>query len=194
MGKLLEELAHFDEARPWWKAYKTYRVHVAAELMYSCGLRAAEAAALESADLDLRARTVWVRSGRSGQGRTAFLSSYAAGVLEEYLPRRDLVFHDYERKYAHTLFGAGYGRLTAVINEVLAETCAHLQLPMITSYGFRTSLGAHLVEAGCDLRHVQLLLGFRNLGSTQTYLRRCKESLKVVVDAAHPRSTWEAKP
>ena len=86
------------------------------------------------------------------------------------------------------------GRLTAVINEVLAEKCARLELPMITSYGFRTSLGAHLVEAGCDLRHVQLLLGFRNLGSTQVYLRRCKESLKQAVDAAHPRSTWEARP
>jgi site-specific recombinase XerD len=193
MGKLLDALSHFDEAKPWWKVLKTYRVHVAAELMYSCGLRASEAAALEVADLDLRAKTVWVRSGRSGQGRTAFLSSYAAAVLEEFLPRRALVFQDYERNYAHTLFGAGYARLTAVINEVLAETCARLQLPMITTYGFRTSLGAHLVEAGCDLRHVQLILGFRNLGSTQTYLRRCKESLKAVVDAAHPRATWEAR-
>ena len=104
------------------------------------------------------------------------------------------VFHDYERNYGHTLFGAGYARLTAVINEVLAEHCTRLGLSMITSYGFRTSLGAHLVEAGCDLRHVQLLLGFRNLGSTQVYLRRCKESLKAVVDAAHPRATWVAKP
>ena len=193
MGKLLEALARFDEATPWWKRLKTYRVHVAAELMYSCGLRASETAALEVADLDLRARMVWVRSGRSGQGRMSFLSSYAATVLEEYLPRRLLVFHDYERNYAHTLFGAGYARLTAVINEVLAETCANLQLPMITSYGFRTSLGAHLVESGCDLRHVQLLLGFRNLGSTEVYLKRCKESLKAAVDAAHPRSTWETK-
>lgn len=197
MGKLLEALARFDEEKPWWKALKTYRVHVAAELMYSAGLRAAEAAAIELADLDLSARTVWVRasqSGRSGAGRTAFLSSYAAAVLERYLERRELVFHDYERLYSHTLFGAGHGRLTAVINEVLAETCSRLEIPMITSYGFRTSLGAHLVEAGCDLRHVQLLLGFRNLGSTEVYLKRCKESLKQAVDAAHPRSTWEARP
>ena len=193
MGKLLEALSRFDEATPWWKRLKTYRVHVAAELMYSGGLCASEAAGLEPADLDLHEGTVWVRSGRSGQGRTAFLSSYAAGVLERYLENRARVFHDYQRHYAHTLFGAGYGRLTAVINEVLAETCSRLGLPMITSYGFRTSLGAQLVEARCDLRHVQLLLGFRNLGSTEVYLRRCKESLKAAVDVAHPRSTWEAR-
>jgi site-specific recombinase XerD len=193
MGKLLAALSRFDEATHWWKRLKTYRVHVAAELMYSCGLRASEAAALEPADLDLAAQTVWVRSGRSGEGRTAFLSEYAAAVLERYVKRRALLFQDYERPCAHTLFGAGYARLTSVINEVLAQACVACGLPMITSYGFRTSLGAHLVEAGCDLRHVQLLLGFRNLGSTQTYLKRCKESLKAAVDAAHPRGSWEAR-
>jgi site-specific recombinase XerD len=193
MGKLLGALSHFDEARPWWKVLKTYKVHVAAELMYSCGLRASEAAALEPGDLDLREKTVWVRSNRSGQARLAFLSSYAAEVLEEYLRRRELVFHDYERIYEHTLFGAGHGRLTAVINEVLAETCSALQLPLITSYGLRTSLGVHLTESGCDLRHVQLLLGLRHVGSTQVYMKRCKESLRSAVDAAHPRASWEAR-
>lgn len=193
MGRLLDSLSRFDELTPWWRRLKVYRVHAAAELMYSAGLRAAEAAALEPVDLDLASRTVWVRSGRSGQGRTAFLTNYATDVLGEYLKQRSALFHSYERVYGHTLFGTGYERLREVVNEVLAETCAALGLPMITSYGFRTSLGAHLVEAGCDLRHVQLLLGFRNLGSTQTYLRRCKESLRNAVDAAHPRASWEAK-
>jgi site-specific recombinase XerD len=196
MGRLLAALSRFDEVSPLWKKRKVYRVHVAAELMYAAGLRPSEVAGIEPGDLDLAARTVWVRagqSGRSGQGRTAFLTSYAVDVLEEYVKRRPVLFGDYERGYSHTLFGAGCARLRSVINEVLAETCAKEGLPMITSYGFRTSLGAHLVESGCDLRHVQLLVGFRSLGSTQTYLRRTKESLKAVVDATHPRGTWEAK-
>ena len=196
MGRLLGALSRFDEAGPLWKRRKVYRVHVAAEMMYSGGLRSSELAVLEPGDLDLRARTMWIRSGqsgRSGEGRTAFLTRYASEVVAEYLRLRPLLFGDYERGYAHTLFGAGHGRLTAVINEVLGETCAREGLPMVTSYGFRTSLGAHLVESGCDLRHVQLVVGFRHLGSTQTYLRRTKESLKAVVDAAHPRSSWEGK-
>jgi len=193
MGTLLGALSRFDEVNPQWKRRKVYRVHVAAELMYSGGLRPSEAAALEPEDLDLKARKVWVRSGRSGEKRTAFLTSYAADVIAEYLKRRPLILGEYERGYAHTLFGAGCARLRTVINEVLAETCARENLPMITSYGFRTSLGAHLVEAGCDLRHVQLLVGFRNLGSTQVYLKRCKESLRSAVDAAHPRGSWEGK-
>lgn len=193
MGRLLAALSHFDEESPRWKALKTYRVHVAAELMYSCGLHASEAAAIEPGDLDLDTRTVWVRSGRSGQGRTAFLNCYAAGVLAEYLKVRPLLLGEHERGSGHTLFGTGHARLTVVINEVLAQVCAQEGLPMITSYGFRTSLGAHLTQGGCDLRHVQLLVGFQNLGSTRTYLRRDKESLRAAVDAAHPRGTWEAK-
>jgi site-specific recombinase XerD len=121
------------------------------------------------------------------------LNHYAAGVLAEYLKVRPLLLSEHERSCAHTLFGTGHARLTAVINEVLAEVCARLQLPMITSYGFRTSLGAHLTQGGCDLRHVQILVGFQNLGSTQTFLRRDKESLKAAVDAAHPRGNWEPR-
>ena len=193
MGQLLEALAHFDEVKPWWRRLKYYRVHVAAELMYSAGLRASEAAALEIADVDFEAKSIWVRTGRNGNGRTGFLTGYAGEVLHQYLEVRDQLFHAYQRDHDHVLFGTGYGRLTQVINQVLAEVCTALNLPMITSYGFRTSLGVHMVEAGCDLRHVQILLGLQSLGSTQTYLRRCKESLRQVVDAAHPRASWELK-
>jgi site-specific recombinase XerD len=193
MASLLEALGRFDECSPWWNRLKVYRVHVVAELMYSAGLHASEAAALEVADVDLVARTVWVRTGRNGQGRTGFLTSYAAEVLAQYLQIRPALFHNYQRTHGHALFGTSYLRLTQVINQVLAETCARLKIPMITSYGLRTSLGVHMVEAGCDLRHVQILLGLRSLGSTQAYLKRCKESLRQVVDAAHPRSTWEAR-
>lgn len=193
MGQLLGELARFDEKTPWWKRLKYYRVHVAAELMYSAGLRVSEAAALEVADVNLEERTVWVRTGRNGNGRTGFLTSYAAQVVRHYLGQRATLFHDYQRDHNHTLFGTGYGRLNQVVNQVLAEACTALKLPMITSYGFRTSLGVHMVEAGCDLRHVQILLGLQALGSTQTFLRRTKESLRQAVDAAHPRSSWEAR-
>ena len=193
MGKLLDGLGRFNEPGPWWIKRKAYRVHVIAELLYATGMRPSEAAALEPRDLDLVAQTVWIRSGKNGQGRSAFLTSYATAVLTQYLPRRVHLFGSYERQYAHTLFGAGAARLASVVNEVLATTTSRLGLPLITSYGFRTSLGAHLVEAGCDLRHVQLLVGLRTLGSTQSYVRRTKASLRHAVDGAHPRANWEPR-
>jgi integrase/recombinase XerD len=188
MALLLAELARFDEQPTQRAKLRRYRVHVLAEFLYATGLRIAEAAALVEEQLDLRARLVYVREGKGGKPRTAFLTAYAAEVMERYLKRgRALVLGPYARNHGDTLFGADKARVAVVLNSELEKVCSLLDLPCITSHGFRHSLGTHLLRAGCDMRHIQAILGHEALGTTQVYTKVDKDDLKKSLDEFHPR-------
>jgi integrase/recombinase XerD len=191
MGCLLAHLAHFDEGATPLVRLRRYRVHVIAEFLYATGLRIAEAASLIEANLDLASRLVYVPEGKGGKARTSFLTGYAADVMARYLARgRDAVLGNYERMHADTVFGADKARLAAVVNEELRKVCDALAIPVITTHGFRHSLGTHLLRAGCDMRHIQAILGHESLNTTQIYTKVDKDDLKRSLDAFHPRQ-WQ---
>jgi len=186
MNALLEKLRQFND-------YTSYNVHVAAELLYATGLRIAEAASLLPCDIDTRQRLVYVREGKGGKSRTAFLTGYAADVLAHYCARgREAVLRQYygPRPQGHTLFGVGFARLQQELNPALRNACRELELPVITSHGFRHSLGTHLLRAGCDMRYIQVILGHDHLRTTQVYTHVDKDDVKASLDAYHPRK-WK---
>ena len=188
MACLLAHLARFDESATARERLRRYRVHVVAEFLYATGLRIAEAASLVESNLDLSSRLVYLPEGKGGAARTAFLSGYASDVMARYLSRgRDAVLGKYDRLHGDTLFGADKARLAAVVNEELREVCASLAIPVITTHGFRHSLGTHLLRAGCDMRHIQAILGHESLNTTQIYTKVDKDDLKRSLDAFHPR-------
>lgn len=186
MNALLEHLRKFTNV-------ESYKVHVIAELLYATGLRIAEAASLIPKDIDTRQRHVYVREGKGNKSRTAFLTGYSVDVMERYMERgRQLVLHSYygPRPKEHTLFCVGYARLSQEINQALCKACLELELPVITSHGFRHSVGTHLLRAGCDLRYIQVILGHDQLRTTQIYTRVDKDDVKASLDAHHPRQ-WK---
>ncbi len=188
MGCLLSHLARFDELPNPVARIRRYRVHVVAEFLYATGLRIAEAASLIDANLDLTSRLVYLPEGKGGKPRTAFLSGYAAEVMARYLSRgREMVFSNYPRDHGETIFGVDKHRINVVVNKELREVCAELGIPTITCHGFRHSLGTHLLRAGCDMRHIQAILGHESLSSTQIYTKVDKDDLKRSLDAFHPR-------
>ena len=191
MGRLLGELACFDEEKTVRAAHRRYRVHVMAEFLYSTGLRIAEAASLKPENLDLEHRLVYLSSGKGGKPRTAFLTFYAAEVLDLYVKAgRSAVMRNNQND--GSLFGAAKDTLEMLVNRELHQRCTALELPVITTHGFRHSLGTHLLRSGCDMRHIQVILGHQALSTTQIYTRVDKEDLKKSLDEHHPRR-WAPK-
>jgi site-specific recombinase XerD len=88
MEKILAFLADWESVGPdTRKESRRYIAHLVAELQYSSGLRIAEVATLELGDLDLEKRRVYVRDGKKGKNRVAFLTEYAASLLDIYITR-----------------------------------------------------------------------------------------------------------
>jgi site-specific recombinase XerD len=188
MSCLLNELARFDNLPTAQTRLRRYRAHVIAEFLYASGLRIAEACSLLESNLDLDHRLIYLPEGKGGKARTAFLTGYAVDVMRLYLSRgRAAVLSGYFRLHGDTIFGANKARVAAVVNEELKTVCTALDIPVITTHGFRHSLGTHLLRSGCDMRHIQVILGHEALGTTQIYTKVDKDDLKRSLDAFHPR-------
>jgi integrase/recombinase XerC len=145
------------------------------ELVYSCGLRSAEAVALDLGDVDLDREHVHVR-GKGGKERLVPLGEEAAWRVACWLRdgRPSLV-----RGACDALFVSVRGRRldTSVLRRLLPHP-----------HRLRHAYATHLLEGGVDLRTIQELLGHASLSTTQVYSHVDARRLRRVYDHAHPRS------
>jgi site-specific recombinase XerD len=145
------------------------------ELVYSAGLRSAEAVGLDLADVDFEQESVRVR-GKGGKERVVPLGEEAAFRVARYLregrPRL-------AREAADALFLSARGRRldTSTLRRLLPHP-----------HRLRHAFATHLLEGGADLRTIQELLGHSSLSTTQVYSHVDGRRLRRVYDSAHPRS------
>ena len=145
------------------------------ELVYSAGLRAAEAVTLDLADVDFEQESVHVR-GKGGKERVVPLGEEASYRLQRYLrdARPKLV-----RGAENAFFVSTRGRRldTSTLRRLLPHP-----------HRLRHSFATHLLEGGADLRTIQELLGHSSLSTTQIYSHVDARRLRRVYDRSHPRS------
>jgi site-specific recombinase XerD len=145
------------------------------ELVYSCGLRSAEAVGLDLADVDLDREAVHVR-GKGGKERLVPVGEEAAYVVGRYLRdgRPALA-----RGACDAVFLSARGRRldTSTLRRLLPHP-----------HRLRHAFATHLLEGGADLRTIQELLGHSSLSTTQIYSHVDGKRLRKVYDHSHPRS------
>ena len=73
------------------------------------------------------------------------------------------------------------------LNTFLNKESERLGFGKFSSHNFRHAVGYHLLKNGCDIRHIQSILGHKKLSSTQIYTKVDKEDLRGVIDKYHPR-------
>jgi len=145
------------------------------ELLYSGGLRSAEAVALDLADVDFEREAVHVH-GKGGKERVVPLGEEAAYQLARYLRDGRPVL---ARGAEDAVFLSARGRRlnTSTLRRILRHP-----------HRLRHAFATHLLEGGADLRVIQELLGHSSLSTTQTYSHVDARRLRRVYDRAHPRS------
>jgi len=146
------------------------------ELVYSAGLRSAEAVGLDLGDVDFEQELVHVRSGKGGKDRVVPLGEEAAHWLARYL-------RDARPQLAR---GANDALFLSVRGRRLDTSTLRRLVPH--PHRLRHAFATHLLEGGADLRTIQELLGHSSLSTTQVYSHVDGRRLRRVYDAAHPRS------
>ena len=145
------------------------------ELLYSAGLRSAEAISLDLGDVDFDREIVHVQ-GKGGKERVVPLGEEAALHLARYLQ-------------------AGRPALAVGANDAIFLSVRGRRLDTSTvrrllrhPHRLRHAFATHLLEGGADLRVIQELLGHASLSTTQIYSHVDARRLRRVYDRSHPRS------
>ena len=156
------------------------------ELLYSSGLRLAELAGLDVADLDLADRTVRVL-GKGSKTRVLPVGKQAVAALRTWLADRAALV----KGGSGALFvGQNGERLGArAIQRRIGRWAATSELNVpVHPHLLRHSFATHLLESSRDLRGVQELLGHADISTTQIYTHLDFQHLARVYDEAHPRA------
>jgi site-specific recombinase XerD len=146
------------------------------ELVYSAGLRSAEAVGLDLGDVDFEQEHVHVRNGKGGKERVIPLGEEAAHWVSRYL-------HEARPALAS---GANDALFLSVRGRRLDTSTLRRLAPH--PHRLRHAFATHLLEGGADLRTIQELLGHSSLSTTQVYSHVDAKRLRRVYDSSHPRS------
>ena len=154
----------------------TLRNQALVELVYSAGLRSAEAVGLDLGDVDFEQEHVHVRHGKGAKDRIVPLGEEAAHLVARYLheARPQLA-----RGTENALFLSTRGH--RLDTSTLRRLVPH-------PHRLRHAFATHLLEGGADLRTIQELLGHASLSTTQMYSHVDAKRLRKVYDGSHPRS------
>jgi site-specific recombinase XerD len=146
------------------------------EVVYSAGLRSAEAVGLDLVDVDFDQELVHIRRGKGGKERVVPLGEEAALWLGRYLRHARPTL---AKGANDALFLSARGRRldTSTLRRIVPHP-----------HRLRHAFATHLLNGGADLRTIQELLGHSSLSTTQVYSHVDPRHLRRVYDRSHPRS------
>jgi integrase/recombinase XerC len=155
-------------------------------LLYGCGLRIAEALALDVRDAPLPGSDAVLRvTGKGGKERIVPVLPAVRDAVAAWL-----ALHPDRRPDSALFLGARGRRLDAAVAQRTLRQFRRLYgLPEhATPHALRHSFATHLLAAGGDLRSIQDLLGHASLSTTQRYTSVDEARLIEVWRRSHPRA------
>jgi integrase/recombinase XerD len=163
------------------------------EVLYSTGMRRAELCALDKNDIDFERGLVFIDQGKGHKDRLIPIGERALKWIEKYLTE------------ARPLLGSSVTETAVFLNtrgervnpnRLGSQVRDHLRRAGINKRGschlFRHTMATQLLEAGCDIRHIQEMLGHSNLESTKVYTQVTVNQLKAVHEKYHPANQSRA--
>ena len=133
---------------------------------YAAGLRISEVVHLKPAAIDSQRMVVRVEQGKGQKDRYVMLSPALLEILRDY----------YRLARPREWLFPGDRPAEPITRDAVGDACqkalrlSGLSKP-VTPHGLRHAFAVHLLEAGADVRTIQLLLGHRSLATTAQYLR-----------------------
>jgi len=131
---------------------------------------------LKISDIDSTRMMIRIQQSKGGKDRYSILSNVALDVLRQYWRKyrpKEWLFPGYrdDKPISDRSIQKIFGK---------AKTLAGIKKPA-SAHTLRHSFATHLLEAGTDLHHIQLLLGHKSPKTTTIYLHVSRKDLARVI-------------
>jgi integrase/recombinase XerC len=127
--------------------------------------------------------------GKGGKDRVVPLGRPGASALRAWLDVRGELLVPSSPRSAVFLGRRGQRLSTRVAWTVVRRRCLATGARVaVGPHGLRHSFATHLLQSGCDLRTIQMLLGHASLSTTQRYTQLGVGHLIDAFERAHPRA------
>ena len=145
---------------------------------YSAGLRASEVAALKPEHIDSKRMLIKVENGKGGKQRYTILSVRLLKQLRHYYKTCKPQAYLFPSSYKHNKNQAlAYSSVYSIYEKARKKAKIKKGAGIHT---LRHSFATHLLEAGYDLRRIQMLMGHTRLSTTMIYLHVSRKTLSQI--------------
>lgn len=169
------------------------------EILYGSGLRVSELVNMNISDVDLLGGMIKVK-GKGSKERLVPIGEMGLTSIERYLGKRPLAgkpaffkIKSFQNlSYSKEPLFLNFQGLRLGVQSINRLVHKYIRLASIkkgvSPHTLRHTFATHLLDAGCDLRAVQEMLGHASLSTTQIYTHVTTERLKRVYRKYHPRA------
>jgi site-specific recombinase XerD len=165
------------EVARFFRALENPRYQALLMTAYAAGLRISEVIGLTAGDIDSQRMLIHVRQGKGRKDRYVMLSTRLLTILRRYWKSQRA-----GASRSALLFASEKSQkppCPRTIQRACHQAAWKAQLPKrVTVHTLRHSFATHLLEAGSNIRTVQILLGHRSLNATSRYTHISTKTLQ----------------
>jgi len=188
--KRLPTVLSTDELRRLFEVVAHHPRHKALLMtLYGAGLRISEALQLKPADIDSRRMLIHVRGGKGNKDRMVKLSAQLLTTLRQSWRSRPA--NDGGIWLFPQVNHPDRAMESGTAERIVSRAARRARLAKrVSPHTLRHSYATHLLDAGVDLRTIQLLLGHTNLKTTSLYMHVSQTRLRAAaspLDLLYPQ-------
>jgi site-specific recombinase XerD len=167
-----------DEVQRILRHLRCPHYQVCLSTIYACGLRISEGVQLQVGNIDSDRMQIHVRESKGLKDRYVPLAQRPLTLLRSYwVTHRHPVWLFPERRRWGVLPNASMPMSEAGVRVAFQQALAESGVrKLATVHSLRHAYATHLLEAGVNLRHIQLYLGHSSLSTTALYLHLTNQS------------------
>ena len=182
VARKLPVVLSLDEAKRFMSCTMHPKFKAALAVGYGSGLRVSEVVALKVSDIDSERMILRVEQGKDSRDRYALLSP----ALVEHLRDWWRFANNEGQMFEGSWLFPGLNPIDHMTSRHLSRICKQTAKAAaidknVSMHTLRHSFATHLLEAGVDIRVIQVLLGHAQLNTTARYTQVATDLLRQVI-------------